>query len=85
MSTDNTEKLKRFLTELLLTGEWSDEFEEEEEADGNPYWKRVMNLGLIRWTPYDQVSVVEISTAGRIWLDNLNKGEQDELQPKANT
>ena len=70
----NETKLMRFLTELLLTGEWSDEFEEL-EADGNPYWKRVLNLGLIRWTPYDQVSVVEISTAGRKYL---TKGELNE-------
>lgn len=73
----NKTKLKRFLTELLLTGEWSDEFEEL-EPDGNPYWKRVLNLGLIRWTPYDQVSVVEVSTGGRKWLDEQNKGENNE-------
>jgi hypothetical protein len=71
----NKTKLMRFLTELLLTGEWSDEFEEL-EADGNPYWKRVMNLGLIRWTPYDQVSVVKISTAGRKFLNKGGSNEQ---------
>lgn len=68
----NKEKLKRFLTELLLTGEWSDEFEEL-EPDGKRYWTRVLNLGLIKWPPYDNVSVCEVSTAGRKWLDEQNK------------
>ena len=64
----NKEKLKRFLTELLLTRGWSDEFEEL-EPDGKRYWTRVLNLGLIQYTPDDPVYVAEVSTAGRKWLD----------------
>jgi hypothetical protein len=64
----NKEKLKRFLLELLLTGEWSDEFEELED-DGLCYWARVMKLGVIKWTNYSGVSIVEITKAGRAWLD----------------
>ena len=63
----NEEKLKRFLTELMLTREWSDEFDEREPF-GIPYWQHIRNLGLIKMID-DPVYLCELSTAGRKWLD----------------
>ena len=42
----NKEKLKRFLTELLLTGDWSDEFDEL-QPNGLRYWNHMLHLDLI--------------------------------------
>ena len=74
----NKEKLKRFLTELLLTDSWSDEFNEL-QPNGLLYWNHILKLGLIKYkvkrdmTNYVPLPTLkyrcEITTAGRAWLD----------------
>ena len=74
----NETKLIRFLTELLLTGDWSDEFNEL-QPNGLLYWNHILKLGLIKYkTERDMTNYVplptlkyrcEITTAGRKWLD----------------
>ena len=72
----NKEKLKRFLTELMLTRAWSDEFDER-GIHNIPYWQHIRNLGLIKMID-DPVYLCEVSTAGRKWLDEQQKGEKHE-------
>ena len=69
----NEEKLKRFLTELMLTREWSYEFDELDPLP-IPYWQHIKDLGLIKMID-DPVYLCEITTAGRKWLEFINKGE----------
>lgn len=63
----NKEKLKRFLTELLLTHSWSDEFDEL-QPNGLRYWNHMLHLGLI-YHARDNNIPFKITTAGRKWLD----------------
>jgi hypothetical protein len=72
----NEEKLKRFLTELILTHGWSDEFDKLEPW-GKPYWQHIRNLGIIKNIDHP-VYLCEITSAGRKWLDSINKGELNE-------
>ena len=60
----NKEKLKRFLTEVLLTGDWSNEFDLNEYGVGVSYWRHIYNLGLIASN-----NGFKLTTAGRAWLD----------------
>ena len=60
----NKEKLKRFLTEVLLTGDWSNEFDLNEYGVGVSYWRHIYNLGLITSN-----CGFKLTTAGRKWLD----------------
>jgi hypothetical protein len=65
----NREKLKRFLTELLLTGDWSEEYYNIEPL-GVSYWRHRYNQGFFI---SDNKGKWELTDKGHRWLDEQRR------------
>ena len=67
----NTENLKEFLIQILITNDWSDKHNDTEYF-GIPYWKQVYKWGLIKESKGSKY-YYEVSSAGRKWLDEQSR------------
>lgn len=75
-------RMKEYMTKWLLTNEYDVENQDEGEHNYFNYASDKHYINIKHKNVYISAWHVEIAPNGR---EFLNKGEQDELQPKANT
>ena len=77
------ERIRRFLLQMLLTHNWSEEFNHMLIEDSNGGYQHIADyiydLGLLQLNHDDTCDYkYDISERGRKWLDEYNKGENYE-------